>query len=69
MAEREIEMEEKEGLKGKGEREEGCLGAAQWHTAGEWAGGGSSGGQDEVSIAGGLSVFSCSSVFHLLTQL
>ncbi len=37
MEEREIEMEEKEGLKGKGEREERCLGAVHWHTAGEWA--------------------------------
>lgn len=35
--EREIEMEEKDGLKGKGKREERCLGATQWHTAGEWA--------------------------------
>lgn len=31
--------------------------------------GGSDGGQNEMRIAGGLSVFSCSSVFHLLTQL
>lgn len=59
----------KERLKGKGIREEGCFGAAQWHTAGEWAGRGSDGGQGGVSIARGLSVFSCSSVFHLLAQL
>lgn len=68
MEEREIEMEKKDEVKGKGKSEERCLGASQWHTAGEWARG-SDGGQDEVSIAGGLSVFSCSSVFHLLTQL
>lgn len=39
MEEKEIEMGEKEGLKGKGGREKECLGAAQRHTAGEWAGG------------------------------
>lgn len=69
MEKREIEMEEKEGLKGKGEREEGCLGQHSGTQQVSGQGGGSSGGQEEVSIAGGLSVFSCSSVFHLLTQL
>lgn len=53
----------------KGQGEERCLGAEPWHAAGKWAEGGSDRGQSEVSIARGLSVFSCSSVFHLLNQL
>lgn len=37
MEKREIEMEGKDGLKGKGKSEERCFGGSQWHTAGEWA--------------------------------
>lgn len=52
------------GVKGKGEREGMFGGSAVAHS--RW---GSDEGQNEVSITKGLSVFSCSSVFHLLTQL
>lgn len=67
MEEREIEMGEEEGWKG-GERK-GVWGQRSGTQQVSGQGGGSDGGQGEVSIAGGLSVFSCSSVFHLLTQL